>query len=540
MSTLAAHLPHATQGRWTVEEKAKHRAVQLELQAKAPDMDAASIAEACKHIRMRPVSGPVYPFGGGPDNTLAGDPAGGSGANTAGAGANSSAAKAVSARADDGFEISVAPMMAWTNRHYRFLARLLTRRTLLYTEMICTSTILHRSKDLEVFLGYDEIEHPIAVQLGGADPDEMREAAIICEQWGYDEIDINVGCPSDRVAGQGCFGAALMLDHGERVKKICETVLPVLNVPFTVKCRLGADDIDKWEDFEKFVNNVQSSGVTHIIVHARKCFLSGLSPTQNRTIPPLRYDWVERIARMYPHIDFSINGGFKTLDEIEEQRALRLDPSCIGVDGGEREEHKIESTAGKGKDEESESRAGSICAASTGDTTGSAESMSGSTSRTLLRGVMVGRAAYQNPWVLSDVDRRIYGDENLGLTRRQVVHRYMEYGEQFIADDILTKNMKPKSTLRALVKPLFFLFKGMHSGALFRRVIEEECRKVPLPSFREVVTAGLSVMCESVLDTPPGPTDPISRRSFLKEQGSKEEQERDGGIVDQRNKIVVQ
>ena len=139
--------------------------------------------------------------------------------------------------------------MAWTNRHYRFLARLLTRHTLLYTEMICTSTILHRAKDLEVFLGYDEIEHPIAVQLGGADPEEMRKAAVICEQWGYDEIDINVGCPSNRVAGQGCFGAALMLDHGERVRKICETVIPALNVPFTVKCRLGADDVDSWGIF---------------------------------------------------------------------------------------------------------------------------------------------------------------------------------------------------------------------------------------------------------------------------------------------------
>ena len=129
---------------------------------------------------------------------------------------------------------------------------------------------------------------------------------------------------------------------------------------------------------------------------------------------------------------------------------------------------------------------------------------------------MVGREAYQRPWILSNVDRRIYGDENPGLTRRQVVHRYMEYGDQFIANEQLTRYMKPKSVLRGLVKPLFFLFKGMHSGALFRRVIEEECRKTPLPSFRQVVTAGLSVMCASVLDTPPGTEDPNSRLGYKK------------------------
>ena len=431
----------------------------------------------------------------------------------------------------DGFEISVAPMMKWTTRHYRFMARLLTKRTLLYTEMICTSTILNRQDDLDLFLGYDEVEHPLAIQLGGADPEEMRQSAVIAEQWGYDEIDINVGCPSDKVAGQGCFGASLMLDHGKRVAEVVKAVLPAVTVPVTIKCRLGADDVDKYEDLIEFVETLSAVGVTHFIVHARKCLLNGLSPTQNRTIPPLRYDWVHQVAREYPHLEFSINGGFTTMEMILEQRKTQR--TVVG--GGRRRTKKVNATdraqdpavveeeetkgqgggtggngnGGHGGNGESSKETKTVGAQSTGVVTplGVVEE------KPLLRGVMVGRAAYQKPWLLSTVDQEIYGEENQNFTRREIMHRYIVYGEAFMADDVLMRThfytnktraaQHRKSTVRALLKPVFWMFKGVQNGSRFRNSIEQSCNIKPMPDFRSIVEEGLSIMTPAVLDSRP-------------------------------------
>jgi len=452
----------------------------------------------------------------------------------------------------DGFEVSVAPMMAWTTRHYRFMARMLSKRTLLYTEMICTATILHRQDDLDNFLGYDEIEHPIAIQLGGADPEDMKKACIIAEQWGYDEIDINVGCPSDKVAGQGCFGASLMLDHGERVREVVKAVLPVVNIPVTIKCRLGADDVDKYEDLVQFVENLSEAGVTHFIVHARKCLLNGFTPTQNRTIPPLRYDWVHKIARAYPHLEFSINGGFKTMEQILEQRntlrtettmATNKDPAMQVKEEDATNETKTATAETKGtketqgtketKETKGTTQGGDVKEneektiapnpsnpsnpSNPADSTlkNSANSQHPTTTmvstplgdvleKPLLRGVMVGRAAYQTPWLLSTMDENIYGDTNQNFTRREIMHRYIVYGEKYMNDEALMKNStNVKSCIRSLLKPVFWMFKGLHNGGAFRRTIELETNSKPTPTFREIVEKAMSILSPWVLDARP-------------------------------------
>ena len=531
-------------GRWTQEEKDSHH--EKLAQDKLASVQADQIArEQAMHLTtIRPVTGPPA--------TIVRD-----------MGPSSRASK-------DGFELSVAPMMAWTNRHYRYLARLLSKRTLLYTEMICTATILHRQEDLDNFLGYDEIEHPIAIQLGGADPEEMKIAAIIAEKWGYDEIDINVGCPSDKVAGAGCFGASLMLDHGQRVAEVVKTVLPAVTVPVTIKCRLGADDVDSYEDLLQFVENLSNVGVTHFIVHARKCLLNGFTPTQNRTVPPLRYDWVHRVAREYPHLEFSINGGFKTIEQVLGQRnEPRRKVTDLAMEEKEKEnemenemekekEESIRTTRrehqrGEDKDGEERGAGGERGERERreeekgGETTGRVEKggqdkgndTSVTTSITsskidyenddddddqqknssvtvistplgdiqekaLLRGVMVGRAAYQSPWILSDVDRLLYDDVNQNLSRREVMHRYIVYGELYMKNEYLIRNSNStKSTVRALLKPLFWMFKGLQNGSMFRRTLELECNVKPMLTFRGIVEKGMSVMSPTVLDRRP-------------------------------------
>jgi tRNA-dihydrouridine synthase len=537
-------------GRWTQEEKDSHH--EKLAQDKLASVKADQIArEQAMHLTtIRPVTGP-------PATIFRDD-----------MGPSSRASK-------DGFELSVAPMMAWTNRHYRYLARLLSKRTLLYTEMICTATILHRQEDLDNFLGYDEIEHPIAIQLGGADPEEMKKAAIIAEKWGYDEIDINVGCPSDKVAGAGCFGASLMLDHGQRVAEVVKTVLPAVTVPVTIKCRLGADDVDSYEDLLQFVENLSNVGVTHFIVHARKCLLNGFTPTQNRTIPPLRYDWVHRVAREYPHLEFSINGGFKTIEQVLGQRN---EPrrKVTGLARGEKEnenkkkEESIRTTrrdhqrgeskdgeergAGEAREGREEERGGENTGRAEkggqdkGNGTSVTTSVNSSTidyyqnddddqqknssvtvvstplgdiqEKALLRGVMVGRAAYQSPWILSDVDRLLYDDVNQNLSRREVMHRYIVYGELYLKNEYLIRHSNStKSTVRALLKPLFWMFKGLQNGSMFRRTLELECNVKPMLTFRGIVEKGMSVMSPTVLDR--RPSDGVDLDSRLSRGGKK-------------------
>ena len=222
--------------------------------------------------------------------------------------------------------LSVAPMMDWTDRHCRYLHRLMSERTLLYTEMI-TAPALVRGGATHL-LDYDQSEHPVAVQLGGSDPAELAQAAAICAQHRYDEINLNVGCPSDRVQS-GCFGAVLM----ERPQLVADCVRAMIDaqpVEVTVKCRIGVDDQDPELVLPDFLRRIADAGVTRVAIHARKAWLQGLSPKENRDIPPLDYGLVHRMKAAFPDLDISLNGGVESLDQAVEALEAGLDGVMIG------------------------------------------------------------------------------------------------------------------------------------------------------------------------------------------------------------------
>ena len=221
--------------------------------------------------------------------------------------------------------LSVAPMMARTDRHFRVLMRHITQHTLLYTEMITTGALIHG--DREYLLGYDAQEHPLALQLGGDDPDAMAQCARMAEDWGYDEVNINVGCPSDRVQ-RGSFGACLM-EQPQRVADCVAAMRDSVGIPVTVKHRIGVDDLDRYEDMANFVEVVSQAGCDRFSVHARKAWLQGLSPKQNRSVPPLRYEDVYQLKEAFPHLHIEINGGIKTLAQAQEHLG-RVDAVMIG------------------------------------------------------------------------------------------------------------------------------------------------------------------------------------------------------------------
>lgn len=261
--------------------------------------------------------------------------------------------------------LSIAPMMDRTDRHYRYFMRQITRRTLLYTEMVTTAAILHG--DQEQLLGFSPEEKPLVLQLGGDNPNHLATCAKIAEDMGYDQVNLNVGCPSDRVQN-GNFGACLMAQP-ELVAKAVEAMQKVVNIPVTIKHRIGIDDQDKYEDMAHFVRIVANAGCQHFSVHARKAWLQGLSPKENRTIPPLRYEEVHRLKQEFPQLFIEINGGFKTLTEVKDQLQF--------VDA-----------------------------------------------------VMIGRAAYDHPYLFATADQEIYGEKTPPLTRQEVIeamYPYLEY-----------------------------------------------------------------------------------------------------------------
>ncbi|MCL4144802.1 UNVERIFIED_CONTAM: hypothetical protein GTU68_015984 [Idotea baltica] len=204
-------------------------------------------------------------------------------------------------------------MMELSDRHFRYLARLLSRHTLLYTEMLTSNAVIHG--DQEYLLGTDKVDHPVVLQLGGSDPVQMAEASVVGESWGYDEININVGCPSDRVKS-GRFGACLMAEP-ETVASCVRAMQDAVTIPVSVKCRLGIDRDDSYEALEEFVHKVSDAGCETFVVHARKAWLDGLSPKENRTIPPLRYPYVYRLKETLPHLHITINGGVETWDDVQ-------------------------------------------------------------------------------------------------------------------------------------------------------------------------------------------------------------------------------
>ncbi|MDN4504326.1 tRNA dihydrouridine(20/20a) synthase DusA [Alteromonadaceae bacterium BrNp21-10] len=260
--------------------------------------------------------------------------------------------------------ISAAPMLDWTDRHCRYFLRQISQHTLLYTEMVTTGAIIHGSGD---YLQFHDDEQPLALQLGGSDPAAMATCAKIAEERGYDEVNINVGCPSDRVQN-GRFGACLMAEP-ETVAECIQSMQQAVNIPVTVKSRIGIDDMDEYSDLTRFIQIVADAGCDTFIVHARKAWLKGLSPKQNRDVPPLMYDRVYQLKEEFPALHFSLNGGVKTLDDA----ALHL---------------------------------------------------------RYLDGVMIGREVYSNPWILADVDQRFYNAPPNTLSREQIIGQMQDYIEQ--------------------------------------------------------------------------------------------------------------
>jgi len=260
--------------------------------------------------------------------------------------------------------VSVAPMMDWTDRHCRYFLRLISRRVRLYTEMITSAALLHGDRDH--LLAYHVSEQPLAIQLGGSEPDQLASCARYAEQAGFAEVNLNVGCPSDRVQS-GRFGACLMLEP-QRVAACVVAMREAVSIPVTVKTRIGVDQQDSYEALSRFVSILTDAGLECLIVHARKAWLTGLSPKQNREVPPLRYAWVYQIKKDFPSLEVHINGGIKTLDAVKEHL-----------------EH--------------------------------------------VDGAMIGREAYHNPWLLADVDRRFAGDTGPVSDRYQVIQRFLPYVE---------------------------------------------------------------------------------------------------------------
>lgn len=295
---------------------------------------------------------------------------------------------------------SVAPMMDWTTRDYRAFARTLTHHALLYTEMVTTGAILHGSPR-ERFLGFDEVEHPLALQLGGSDAFELAECAAIAEAWGYDEVNLNVGCPSDRVQNN-LIGACLM-GHPQKVAAAVKAMREAVSIPVTVKCRIGIDDQDEDADLSRFIDIVADAGCDTFIVHARKAWLEGLSPKENRDVPPLNYPRVHRLKASRPDLHIGINGGLKTLDTCREQLA--------SVDS-----------------------------------------------------VMVGREAYQNPWMLAGVDEALYGEPGPAQSRHAAARALRPY---------IARRLDQGARLNHLTRHLLGLFQGQPGGRKFRRHLSE-------------------------------------------------------------------
>jgi tRNA-dihydrouridine synthase A len=212
---------------------------------------------------------------------------------------------------NQGFTVSVAPMMDWTDRHCRWFHRRLSARALLYTEMVVADAVIHGDKDY--LIAFNPEEHPVALQIGGSDPDKLAKASKVGEQFGYDEININIGCPSDRVQS-GRFGACLMAEP-DLVAECYTAMAEAVDVPVTVKCRLGIDDQDLDKTLPEFIEKVSAVGATHFIIHARKAWLKGLSPKENRDLPPLDYGLVREMKARYPHLEICLNGGIKTIDD---------------------------------------------------------------------------------------------------------------------------------------------------------------------------------------------------------------------------------
>jgi tRNA-dihydrouridine synthase A len=294
-------------------------------------------------------------------------------------------------------------MLDWTDRHCRYFHRLLTKFSLVYTEMITTGAILHGHRDM--LLAHSAEEHPIALQLGGSDPSELAACAKIAESYGYDEVNLNVGCPSDRVQA-GRFGACLMAEP-ELVVKCIAAMQQAVNIPITVKTRIGIDNNDSYEALTHFIAKVAQAGCKKFIIHARKAWLKGLSPKENREIPPLRYDIVARLKQDFPQLILILNGGIKSLPEINEHLKI-------------------------------------------------------------FDGIMLGREAYQNPYLLAFMDQKYYDYTSLIKPREQIVELLLPYIEN---------ELSKGQSLTHITRHILGLFQGQPGARHWRRYLSQNAHK---------------------------------------------------------------
>ena len=293
--------------------------------------------------------------------------------------------------------VSIAPMMDWTDKHCRYFYRLISKNVQLYTEMITTKAILRGDKNR--LLDFNAIENPLVLQLGGSDPKEMAACALIAQDWGYDEVNINVGCPSDRVLS-GSFGACLMKEPN-LVAQCVESMTDKCEIPVTVKHRIGIDDMESYDELSDFVFQISNKGCQHFIVHARKAWLKGLSPKENRTIPPLNYSWVYQLKKDFPPLKITINGGIESCEDVKKHLEL--------VDG-----------------------------------------------------VMMGRSIYHNPFLLREIDKTIFDENNILIDREQILKKYMTYIEKH------SQNGVP---IRSMTRHILGIYHGEANAKLFRRLL---------------------------------------------------------------------
>jgi len=306
-------------------------------------------------------------------------------------------------------------MMDWTDRHCRWFHRQLSSHAELYTEMVVADAVIHGPRVR--LLGFDNIEHPVVLQIGGSDPEKLAEASEIGEGFGYDGININIGCPSDRVQS-GRFGACLMTEPN-LVAECFEAMSSAVSIPVTVKCRLGVDDQDVRQTLPAFLDVVSKAGCERFIVHARKAWLKGLSPKENRDVPPLDYDLVRQMKADFPHLQIELNGGLTNIDE-------------------------------------------------------------GLTETKALNGFMLGRAAYHTPWILTEIDSKVYGQPIFSLSRDDVALRLIDY----------LKSVESKDrTAKALLRHIMGLYSGQAAARIWRRTLSEGASSGQNPS--EIVSQAL-------------------------------------------------
>lgn len=318
-------------------------------------------------------------------------------------------------------------MLDWTDRHCRYFLRQLSSHCLLYTEMLTAHAILQG--DRQRLLAFDAVEHPVALQLGGSDPAALAEAARIGADTGYDEINLNLGCPSDRVQS-GRFGACLMAEP-ETVAACVTAMLNAVCVPVTVKTRIGIDNRDSYAELVQFIDMLADSGCRTIIVHARKACLQGLSPKENRSVPPLRYDRVYRLKSDYPELEIIINGGIKTLAEVHTHL-----------------QH--------------------------------------------IDGVMLGREAYHNPWVLAAIEAGLFGEATPASSRQQVIDRMLPY---------IDRELMQGTALKHITRHMLGLYQGMPGARAWRRYISEHAHWPDADS--RVLTSAIAAMTAAGGNTQP-------------------------------------